>query len=200
MIKKFLALATTALLSLNANAGYVQYDLTGPVSGYVVQHDDNGAIADYDLGVTFAVGGTSHFFSYNRNSSDIATAGTLYPQGGPTQFFMISSADSISTDFFVRYEMTGNGTYQYKAHLVGGIKVGQEWQEVDSTLYGAAIKGTVAPQLAAILDRSNGYAPNVSPVTPIQYSPTQHVPEPGSLSLFGIALVGMGLYRRRKAT
>jgi hypothetical protein len=45
MIKKLVALAATALFSVNASAGYVRYDLTGPVSGFFVQHDDDKSIA-----------------------------------------------------------------------------------------------------------------------------------------------------------
>jgi len=198
MIKKVIALAATAFLSLNANAGYVQYNLTGQVSGYVIQHDDNGTIADFDLAAWFAVGDTTQFFRYTGASSAIINAGTSFPYGGPTDFFMMGYSESASLDFHVRYQNIGNDIYQYTAHTNGGFKVGQDMEEVDSMLYGVASKGTVDPQKVAILDESGGRAPDVITVLPVVFNP-QKVPEPASLALFGIAALGMAAHRRRKA-
>jgi hypothetical protein len=198
MIKKFFALAATALLSLNANAGYVQYNFTGSVSGYVIQHDNNGAIADFDLAVWFPSGGTTNFFEYTSDTGYIVNAGTHFPQDGPTEFFMMGYSDSASLDFNVRYKNIVNDAYEYSAHTNGGFKIGENFEDVESMLYGVATKGTVDPQKVAILDESGGFAPGVWSVTPIVY-PAQKVTEPASLALFGIAVLGMGAHRRRKA-
>lgn len=197
MIKKLIGLAATALLSLNANAGYVQYNLTGSVSGYVIQHDNNGAIADYELAVSYPVSGTTNFFTYNSASSGIINAGTRFPHGGPTEFFIIGFSESVSLDFNVSYEHIGNNTYRYTAHTNGGIKVGQNLEDFESMLYGVASKGIVDSRTVALLDESGGFAPNVTPVTPVVLD-AQQVPEPASLALFGIAALGMGAYRYRR--
>ena len=48
-IEKRVALAATAMFSLNASAGYVHYDFEATVFEYFVQHDDDKIMADYSL-------------------------------------------------------------------------------------------------------------------------------------------------------
>ena len=51
MIRKMMVVAAGLLGALPAWAGYVQYNFNGPLTGYFVQHDTDGSIADFRFGV-----------------------------------------------------------------------------------------------------------------------------------------------------
>lgn len=84
MIKKFVVLAATALFSLNASAGYVRYDLSGPVNGFYIQNDNDKSVAYYRLRVINQ--NVSALFAPSGTFDNITKASTIFRGPGPTNF------------------------------------------------------------------------------------------------------------------
>jgi hypothetical protein len=54
MFKKLVVLAAGAVFSFNASAGYVAYNLSGGLSGTIIQNDVTNRIVDFQLLTHFA--------------------------------------------------------------------------------------------------------------------------------------------------
>ena len=94
MIKKLLTLAATALFSLDASAGYIQYDLSGQgISGYVVQHDHDHSIAFYQIFID-TDRAAARFAAY-YDGDNLTHARTRFKDGGPTNFGAFDSLSQI---------------------------------------------------------------------------------------------------------
>lgn len=208
MIKKLLALAAPALFSLNATAGYVQYDFQGPISGYFIQHDDDQSIAFYNFNVP--VSGLEWPVNLNvrpifGEGADVITSeSTYFRKNGPTNFGIFDDfggdrAYGVSLDFS---RATG-GNFTYKATFGGSIymaaSTGNGFYPFSGTLTGTVSKGVVPTGLAGMLDDLGGYYDGVPNLTPKYIGPRQ-VPEPGSMALLGLGALGAAAaVRRRKS-
>jgi len=209
MLKKVMALAATALFSLNASAGYIQYDFQGPISGYIVQHDDDQSIAAYRFNVPLSGLPTPFMFTVTPLMGDgvdaIVSETTHFKNNGPTSFEVF---DNYGADrglgLIMDLTRSTGGNFMYKATFNGAIMYatmnGNEFLPFSGTLSGLLTKNTVNPGLAASLDSFGGYDEGVPAIVPRYVGPTTHVPEPGSLALLAAgALSAVGVARRRKA-
>lgn len=199
MIKKIIVLAAGALLSMNASAGYVQYNLTGPVSGFFIQHDDDKTIAMYELGVV-ADHVWARFFP-SGGFDNITGASTVFRGAGPTNFSIYDDlTDYYFSNLDIGFSSDGAGGYNYSARYgqqpIPGLPIYAPSFPLTITLTGHATLGTVSPFMAGSLDSQNGYADGLRRIVPTLIE----VPEPTSLALFAIGALGAaGVARRRKS-
>ena len=210
MIKKLVALAATALFSLNASAGYVQYDFhygapNRGLDGFIVQHDTDQSIAYFSFRLDDPVDnvgrfGQSFFPVNNEGCICLVSASTYFRNNGPTNF---SISDSFGGDHFTKLDVTfSRGTsrnFVYTAKYAADLYSNQPQDFFSGTLSGLATRGTVDPLLANYLDSIGGYDFALQRIVP-EFIKRNEVPEPTSIALLALGAVGLTSARRRKQT
>ena len=202
MFKKFLALAAGTLISLNASAGYIQYQLDGPiVSGKVVIREEDKSVAWFGIS-----GGLAHFTVQDRgdlyhNNMLIETT-TSFTGMGPTNMYMrdVWQEESSSQGWLMFSEGDAPGTFNYSMRVLRKAGPHAPYPylipTVDITYSGTARATPMAAGFADYLDTATDF---VLPRDIPYYDPTQ-VPEPASLALMVVGAFGaLGAARPRKA-
>lgn len=204
MIKQTLLLAAAMFCSASASAGYVQYNLSGPLSGYIVQRDGDQSIRYFSLDLSLTSASGDEYlqlltpFQHGEGRTDLDATTTHFKKNGPSNFRVVSDfGGDQTTDLKVTFSAGANGAFNYVADYKNWMFFVPNGISFAGTHTGSASPGTVDPELVAALDAGGGYYYNVDGGVPTYVEPNA-VPEPGSLALIGIGAIALVRRRNRK--
>jgi hypothetical protein len=194
MLKKIIALAATALFSLNASAGYVKYTFSGDISGYFIENDVDKSIIDFG----FLARGVANFEApsnlYDQRSS-------FWDEFGPTNFSVYDSRtrdsiNRITVYFDGMYSETPNNFSAYYSVTQGpdypsGPNI-TPFRSRQGWLHGSVTESALTANELAFYEQYGYYYV-------AHQVPVQNVPEPTSLALLGAGALGFAALRRRKS-
>jgi hypothetical protein len=194
MVSKLILVAASAAMSLDATAGYIQYDFSGPISGFVVQHDDDHSLAYYNFtapltgshisydalqdwfagGLALDGGNLSNDVVVNHQFVPVeddfyngAFGGTTHFANGPTNLHgsgYLGRGTDLQLD--IDFQRASNGAFSYIGTYSAYFPTSNDWFYGTGTLSGKVTQGTVDHRLAQALDDLGGYDRGVMPFPP----------------------------------
>lgn len=191
MIKKLLAFAIGAGMSLSASAGYVQYELKdvkfndgGTATGLFVQDTDSRAILYYEMFSGGASFGNQYFVS--GNYANLVSVHTNFYRPGPTSF---TSYVDVNDMAWATLALDFSWNAQTSTYVVQGAEMSPLFDTrgfVSGTAYrsitaGSLVVGSIDPRLQASLEAGN--TNGIKNLIPAPPPAPADVPEPGSLAL-----------------
>jgi hypothetical protein len=200
MLKKVLVLAAAALFSMNASAGYIQYNLSstgffGSPSRMVIRDEDK-SIAFFSLWTNEGIFYPYEPGSYQRDT--LLDATTTFHGLGPTNMRLLSVSPEEWTKWINLKFDYGDGPENYIFRLDIHTEEGPETPYPipayprDTTYFGTATQVALDPYVVGTLESGQFQLPRIVPT---------FVPEPASMALFAIGALGAaGVARRRRKT